>query len=149
LTTYYLMRYYLSKLTLPQIPADDSFLKSKTKQRLILTNNGIIHLIGDKMYDCKLKDDAYTEPIQNYIDKHDLCIGLSFQLQKSQNTQIPLSCKEIILNKEKYMLHEKSKTWFIIEKFDDKVSDFYFESTYEYDNKFLKKDILSFLSNFK
>ena len=101
------------------------------------------------MYDSKLKDDAHTEPIQNYIDKHDLCIGLSFQLQKSQTTQIPLSCKEIILNKEKYMLHEKSKTWFIIEKFDDKVSDFYFESTYEYDNKFLKKDILSFLSNFK
>ena len=93
MATYYLMRYYLSKLTLPQIPTNDSFLKSKTKQRLILTNNGIIHLIGDKMYDCKLKDDAHTEPIQNYIDKHGARVTAAYEPGRAAvRRSTPASC---------------------------------------------------------
>jgi hypothetical protein len=102
---------------------------------LILTHSGIIHLIGDK--------------IHNYIDNHDLIIAGYTMTKKSRVMQIPIHCKEIVIYKKQYKLHEKSKTTFVIEKFDGRIRDFYFESSYDHDNKFLKKDILSFLSHFK
>ena len=48
------MRYYLSNLTIPQIPLESPLLTSDKTMQLILTDSGIIHLNGDKMYDYKL-----------------------------------------------------------------------------------------------
>jgi hypothetical protein len=117
--------------------------------QFILTHSGIIHLIGDKMYDYKLLIQPDVQNINNYIDDHDLIMAGYTMIKKSQVMQIPIHYKVMVINQKQYKLHEKSKTNFIIEKMGGRIQDFYFESSYDYDNKFLKKDILSFLSHFK
>ncbi len=143
------MRYYLSNLPIPQIPLKTSLLTSDKTMQLILTDSGIIHLNGDKMYDYKLVITPNATTIDNYIDNYDLIMSGYTMTQKSQITQVPIHHKTIIISQKQYKLHDKSKTSFFIEKIDRKVRDFYFESSYNHDNKFLKKDILSFLSHFK
>ena len=143
------MRYYLSNLTIPQIPLESPLLTSDKTMQLILTDSGIIHLNGDKMYDYKLTITPKAMTIENYIDNNNLIISGHTMTKKSQIMQIPIHYKSIIVYQKRYKLHEKSKTSFFIEKIDKKVRDFYFESSYNHDNKFLKKDIISFLSHFK
>ena len=143
------MRYYLSNFTNPHVTPNTSLIETNKTMHLILTHSGIIHLIGDKMYDYKLVITPYAQNIHNYIDNHDLIIAGYTMTKKSRVMQIPIHCKEIVIYKKQYKLHEKSKTTFVIEKFDGRIRDFYFESSYDHDNKFLKKDILSFLSHFK
>ena len=101
------------------------------------------------MYDYKLVITPNAPTIDNYIDNYNLIMSGYTISQKSQITQVPIHHKIIIISQKQYKLHDKSKTSFFIEKIDKKVRDFYFESSYNYDNKFLRKDILSFLSHFK
>jgi len=143
------MRYYLSNFTNPHVTPNTSLIETNKTMQFILTHSGIIHLIGDKMYDYKLLIQPDVQNINNYIDDHDLIMAGYTMIKKSQVMQIPIHCKVMVINQKQYKLHEKSKTNFIIEKMGGRIQDFYFESSYDYDNKFLKKDILSFLSHFK
>ena len=101
------------------------------------------------MYDYKIMPNDNSNIIPAFIDKHSLfCTGYSSGKYKDV-LQAPVHHALIIMRKRIYKLHNKDKTSFVIEKIDNLIHDFYFESQYEHDNKFLKKDIISFLSHFK
>ena len=147
---YLIMRYYLSNFQNPHVKENTNLITSEQTLQLILTNSGIIHLNGDKMYDYKFVTTQNAKTINKYIDNYDLIVsGYTTTHNKLSTIQIPIHYKEITIFKKKYKLHEKSETSFYIEKIDRQIHDFYFESSYTHDNKFLKKDILSFLSHFK
>ena len=80
------MRYYLSNLTIPQIPLKTALLTSDKTLQLILTDSGIIHLNGDKMYDYKLVITPNAPTIDNYIDNYNLIMSGYTISQKSQVT---------------------------------------------------------------
>ena len=143
------MKDYLSNLTQPIIKTNTQLICSDHTLKLLLTPNGIIHLKGDKMYDYKIIPTDNSNIIPAFIDKHTLfCAG--YRSGKLKDImQVPVRHARIVMHKRIYKLHNKGKTALVIEKINNIFHDFYFESQYEYDNKFLKKDIISFLLHFK
>jgi len=101
------------------------------------------------MYDYKIIPTDNSNIIPAFIDKHTLfCAG--YRSGKLKDImQVPVRHALIVMRKRIYKLHNKGKTALVIEKINNIFHDFYFESQYEYDNKFLKKDIISFLLHFK
>ena len=116
------------------------------EESLILSKDGIYKTYNNKIYKYKLISNN-SERIPQFIDNYTLLVNrnnwkreiiynIPFIHQKIQN----LKCIE-------YKIHPKLK--FIIEKIDNNVVDFYFQSNEHYDNSIIKVEIASFLSQLK
>ena len=53
------------------------------------------------------------------------------------------------INKSTFTIHPKSQTAFVIERSEDRIIDYYFESPHQSHQKTLKEDISSLLSYLK
>ena len=143
------MRYYLDNLSSP-INFTSQGLECEIEHiKKILAKDGEYRINQNKLYKYTFikQDDDLSIP--GYIENYTLLYSDN-ERQCSENLyQIPYNHKEYIIKLCKYKLHPKSQTIFIIEKFNNKISDFYFESSYEAEDKSLKEDIISFLSYIK
>ena len=80
-----------------------------------------------------------NKPIVNYIDDYTLIPANNNNIQHSKIEYIPFIHHTFKKKKSIYKTHHLSQTSFIIEKQDNKIFDFYFESSYDVDNVFFEK----------
>ena len=135
------MRYYINNLYTPDIQQINEYLKKEKKEQIILANDGLYKYIDEDLYKFKLVGDKNDIMIDGDI------IGTDIYWKKYDKTfQIPFIFKKIEMNIYDFNI-EKDVT-LRIEKINNKISDFYFVSSYSHDNFFLKNGIISFLSLF-
>jgi len=117
------------------------YLIQKNKEKWILTQEGIYKYFKNQLFKFKL---AFCD--DDKLQTGDV-VSSNFKWVKYDNAyNIPVLYTIIDVDTEKYKLHPKSSTTFIIEKMDGGINDYYFESNEQIDNYSLKEDINSFLS---
>jgi len=142
------MKLYLEELTLPSVN-DKNLYKEIENNKIILSSDGEYRIINNNLYKYCIGKDKKDEIFPNYLEKYTLLASGSEFIRRELSSHIPYEhiIQEIQLHK--YKLHPKSQTIFIIEKRDNKIIDFYFESPHEALDPSLKEDITSLLSYLK
>ena len=144
------MKYYISQLPLPFIYLENNLHDAVEKSIIMLTSEGYLIQKEDALYKYKIVETKkQRDPIPHYIDDFTLIATNNDNIQYSKTDHIPFVHHTFKRTKSIYKVHHLSQTSFIIEKQDNKIFDFYFESSYDIDNIFLKKDIASLLSYLK
>ena len=142
------MRYYPCTVNLDNFHNKLSgYHFSVRKEQRLLTSYGYYKYIKDELYKFKIcmdEDNSFCK--KKYINNIDFKITKKHWIKVEKEYSLPID--NAILPLEIYIFspHPKSKTKFIIEKWDGKVHDYYFTSKEEFDNHSLKEDITSFLS---
>ena len=135
------MRYYLNNLYTPDTQKLNEYLKKQKKEQIILAMDGLYKYVGEDLFKFKI-----TGNNDDIIIDGDI-IGTDIYWKKYNRTfQIPFIFKKIEMDIYDFNI-EKDVT-LRIEKINNKISDYYFLSSYTYDNFFLKEGIISFLSLF-
>ena len=99
----------------------------------------------DKLYKFKIKyDETYENHVEIINNTNIFCCKKKTVRLETVNM---LPYEHDIINKQinTYKLSEQSKNKFIVELIDNKVNDYYFESSENFDNLSLQEDISSFL----
>ena len=144
------MKYYIPQLPLPLISLTNDLYNEIEKSIIMLTSEGFLIEKETELYKYKIVETKkQNKPIVNYIDDYTLIPANNNNIQHSKIEYIPFIHHTFKKKKSIYKTHHLSQTSFIIEKQDNKIFDFYFESSYDVDNVFLKKDIASLLSYLK
>ncbi len=142
------MKYYLSELTLPPILNLKELYKETTTTKKILCKDGSYRITGNKL--CNFSIDYINDSeIINYIGNHTLFASDYKEEINNKKYYIPYIHHIVQLEYHKYKLHPKSSTSFIIEKNENKIIDFYFESSLPPTHYSLKEDISSLVSYLK
>ena len=135
------MRYYINNLYTPDTQKLNEYFKKQKKEHIILATDGLYKYVDEDLFKFKLNN---TE--DDIIIDGDI-IGTDIYWKKYNRTfQIPFIFKKIEMDISDYNI-EKDVT-LRIEKINNKISDYYFLSSYSHDNFFLKDGIISFLSLF-
>jgi len=115
---------------------------------LFICQDGQYQMIENKLYKYTFPD--HTTTIKNYIKQYTLLSSVT-PIIDTNNEIYRLPYKHVVkeIKKIMFILHPKSQTSFVIEKNEDKIIDFYFESPHESNQKTLKEDISSLLSYLK
>ena len=95
------------------------------------------------MYRYKLIDNHKDKIIKNYINDWTLAATDFYEKKIEKIFHIPFENTLIELDIKKYFIGPKTNL--VIEKKDDRLQDFYFESKYDADSFSLREDIGSFL----
>ena len=125
------------------------FHKSTSKETIILSNDGIYKIIHDKLSKYKIIPTNNPFDIKNYINNYTLVSGDFEYKKQTPPTYIPYNHAVLQTQIEKYRLHPKSPTAFVIIHYENNKKDFYFETPYSPYDSSLREDILSFLSYLK
>lgn len=124
--------------------------KRKTHvEKCFLTTQGKIIYKNNNILLFKLNElDQYTSSLKkNFIKNYDIYMNNEkWHVYKKLN-YLPKNCIPIEIKKEIYDFDTKCK--FIIEYIDDKMTDYYFETTYQKDDFILKEQLFSFLNDLK
>jgi len=110
----------------------------------IFSNDGKYKVYNNKIYKYKLVS-TNSEIISQFIDKYTLLVNKN-HWKREITYNLPFMNQGILyINFVEYDIHPKLK--FIVEKIDDTIHDFYFQSKEPYDN--IKSEMSSFLSFLK
>ena len=135
------MRYYINNLYTPDTQKLNEYLKKKKKEQIILASDGLYKYVDGDLFKFKLNSTKDDISIDGDI------IGTHVSWKKyDRSFKIPFIFKKIEMDIYDFNI-EKDVT-LRIEKINNKISDYYFFSSYLYDNFFLKDGIISFLSLF-
>ena len=137
------MRFYTeTKLPSNTLYICKKYLNESNSEKWILTCEGLFKYVNNNLHKFKLwlSDDDLSAN-KSHIKPSNL---RWIQIDTVYN--IPTQHTIINITKQKYKLHPKSNTSFIILLKDDKIHDYYFESKENLENHSLKEDINSFLS---
>ena len=121
------------------------FRRQSRSETLILCTDGMYKYVNDNLCKFKLQIGKSTEP-------HDTASPTTpaMSWRKCDITyQIPVKHTVITVDTTEYKLHPKSSTKFCIERLDDHLHDYYFESPLKTGDPSLSKDVDSFLSLLK
>ena len=142
------MKLYLEEFALPSVN-DKNLYKEIENNKIILSSDGEYRIINNNLYKYYIGKNKKDKTFPNYLEKYTLLASGGEFIRRKRSSQIPYEhiIKDIQLHK--YKLHPKSQTIFIIEKCDNKIIDFYFESPHEARDPSLKEDITSLLSYLK
>jgi|TARA_R110001599_G_scaffold182205_2_gene375186 hypothetical protein len=134
------MKLYIDGFNLPSI----THIKPiNTKEISFLSYFGKYKIFQNKIYLFKLEK-SNEEYISNFINNINIIVSNETWKKSSEKFHLPHSCIPIEINKEVYKLDDKLK--FIVERNDNKVIDYYLDSSYPLDDFCLKNEIISFLN---
>lgn len=142
------MRYYLEELPLPTtLKINELYREVEAVQKLFFEDS-LCSIKNDKL--CKYKIECSEDSkVSNYIDNYTLLACDYTEAPHVSIYHIPYTHHIISLYYHRYKLHPESSTTFVIEKNENKIMDFYFESPLEASHHSLKDDIASLLSYLK
>ena len=142
------MRYYLSGLLLPPSWVAPEALCKKIEYRTIfLCDDGEYHLRNNKLHKYYYSNEKDVI-LDNYMDEYTLC-GTPQATKGEITHHLPHEHVKKSTVCSLYKLHQQSETSFVIEKCDNKIIDFYFESPHAVPHYTLKEDISSLVSYLK
>ena len=143
------MIYYLEELHFSSSWDLSSLYKSSTKETTILSDDGLYKMNHNKMNKYKIIPINKSFHIKNYIHNYTL-ISADYEYKK-QGTLSVIPYNHVVLQTQvdKYRLHPKSSTAFVIINYKNIKKDFYFESSLSPHDSSLHEDILSLLSYLK
>ncbi len=139
------MIYYLEELSFSPSWNLSSLYKSSIKETILLSDKGLYKM--NQMTKIIPINKPYY--IKNYIHNYTL-ISAGFEYKKqAKSFKIPYNHVILQTQIDKYRLHPKSSTAFVIINYKDIKKDFYFESLLSPQDSSLYEDILSLLSYLK
>lgn len=116
---------------------------------IFICMDGQYQMIGDTLYKYKIPSGKDTI-IKDYIDNYTLLSSEKELLDMSEeHWRLPPENITKEINKYSFTIHPQSQTAFVIERSEDKITDYYFESPHTSHQKTLKEDISSLLSYLK
>ena len=139
----YIMRYYVLELKNIREDTLKKYNSTINKTKKIITNDSIIKEYKNELYRYKLIDNHKDKIIKNYINDWTLAATDFYEKKIEKIFHIPFENTLIELDIKKYFIGPKTNL--VIEKKDDRLQDFYFESKYDADSFSLREDIGSFL----
>lgn len=139
------MRYYIVEFVNINDDGLNNLHKTEILSKRLLTDEGLYKMNGDDLWLYKLMDNG-SFAINNYIENYTLAGSNHYWKKTKKSYRIPIHNKIQTIVVEIYKHSPKSNTKFIIEKNNNKIIDFFFESKENPDNLSLKEDIASFLS---
>ena len=138
------MRYYVDNFTINNLNNIQDFFKKHSKNNFILSTDGLYKYENNFLYKFKLKSRKNDIIIPN--DKYNInATDISWDKYDISYT-IPFIFNKIDI--DIYDFSMNNDVIFKVEKYNNKIIDYYFVSKYSHDNFFLKDGIISFLSLF-
>lgn len=127
----YLKNLHFNNININKIKRKNNYKESN--ELVILTNNGMIKEINNKLYNIH-----NTYNIENETDD---CYHIKINKKKTNIYQIPIENK--IINIKKITFNFGKTTSFVIEYFDNKINDFYIsiKDNQNLENFFLSEEI--------
>ena len=127
----YLKNLHFNNINIKKIKRKNNYKESN--ELVILTNNGMIKEINNKLYNIH-----NTYNIENETDD---CYHIKINKKKTNIYQIPIENK--IINIKKITFNFGKTTSFVIEYFDNKINDFYIsiKDNQNLENFFLSEEI--------
>lgn len=143
LNDYYLMKIYIKKFKLPSISNDIEYKKIVNNKTFLLTHYGKIEVTPNSLKTFILENSHVSE-VENFIKDYN-CFFSQENWKYSGKTQIvPTEHEPICIVYESYEITEKLH--FVLEKKDEEIIDFYFDTSYSLDNYHLKEELNSFFT---
>ena len=145
---YYYMYYYYIK----EFLSDDlwrvigKYPQTTITKKIIVSNDGLYKIYNNNIYKYKLVT-TNSEIVSEFIGKYTLLVN-QIIWKKEITYKIPFIQQGIQnITFVEYNIHPKIK--FIIEKMDNEIIDFYFQSNISYQDHIIKNELTTFLSLLK
>lgn len=142
------MRFYLEEQNAPSLH-QSHLQKAIENHEQILSYSGIYRIINGKLYKYGVIKNKKDCRLPNYIENYTLLASGDDFTRYESTDNIPYEHIMQNIQLHKYKLHPQSQTIFIIEKYNNEIIDFYFESPHDALHQSLKEDIISLLSYLK
>jgi hypothetical protein len=145
------MRYYPSTSDITSFYDKLSdFQCRKEVSRTFLTTDGLYKYIDDVLmvYKLELRDDENLV-LKKYINNTDFYVTNNKWRKAIERFQLPVVHEITDIKTYTFSPRPKSRLKFIVEKMDDRVTDYYFVSSEQYDNHSIKEDMCLFLNKLK
>ena len=134
-----IMKIYFDNFSIPLTKLKE--LKKNERENVwFLSYFGKYKISQNKIILYKIKD---TKHIITKLNNYSCCISHEKWEKTNELHYLPKDTIPIKIKKEIY--HIDNKLFFIIEKLDDEVNDYYFETQYDLDDFCLKNELISFL----
>ena len=141
------MKYYIPNLQFTNVEKLNKLNKVQFNMKILNSIDGLYKIINNNLYKYKLTHNK-TIYIEDYIGSYSLIQSDEKWKKSTIVFHIPYIHNILELKITKYSINPKSKTFFVVEKYNNKIHDFFFESSLLHDNCLLKEDISSFLLHF-
>lgn len=137
------MKIYVKEFKLPNISNDSEYKKTINSKTFLLTHYGKIEVTPNSLKTFILENSDVSEN-KNFIKNYN-CLFSQESWKYSGKTQIiPTEHEPVCIVYESYEITEKLQ--FVLEKKEDEIIDFYFDTSYSLDNYHLKEELNSFLT---
>lgn len=137
------MKIYVKEFKLPNISNDSEYKKTINSKTFLLTHYGKIEVTPNSLKTFILENSDVSEN-KNFIKNYN-CLFSQESWKYSGKTQIiPTEHEPVCIVYESYEITEKLH--FVLEKKEDEIIDFYFDTSYSLDNYHLKEELNSFLT---
>ena len=113
------------------------------KELSFLSYFGKYKIFQNKIYLFKLENSS-EQHISNFINNINIITSNEVWKKSGEKYGLPHYCIPIEINKEIYKIDDKLK--FVIERNEEKVIDYYLDTSYQVDDFCLKNEINSFLN---
>lgn len=143
------MKHYIPELIIHNHINLKKLQKKQEVFTIFICLDGQYQMMGDTLYKYKIPSGKNTI-IKDYIHDYTLLSSEKEILDMSEEYwRLPPENVTKEINKSTFTIHPKSQTAFVIERSEDRIIDYYFESPHQSHQKTLKEDISSLLSYLK
>lgn len=137
------MKIYIKEFKIPNISNDDEYKKIVYNKTFLLTHYGKIEVTPNSLKTFVLENSDVSQD-ENFIKNYN-CLFSQENWKYSGKTQIvPTEHEPVCIVYESYAITEKLH--FVVEKKENEMIDFYFDTSYSLDNYHLKEELNSFLT---
>ena len=137
------MKIYLKELEQPNISNDIEYKKILNNKTFLLTHYGKIEVTPNSLKKFILENSQVSQD-NNFIKNYNCFFSQENWKYSGKTHIVPTEHEPISIIYESYEITEKLQ--FVLEKKDDEIIDFYFDTSYSLDNFHLKEELNSFLT---
>ena len=133
------MKLYFDNFNIPNL---NHLKKNETENLWFLSYFGKYKLSQNKIFLYKIND-INSIIIDNFINNNTCFVSNEIWKKNKEVYYLPKDCIPLQIKKENYIID--SKLSFVIEKINNEINDYYFETQYALDDFCLKNELISFL----
>lgn len=137
------MKIYIKEFKLPNISNDFEYKKIVNNKTFLLTHYGKIEVTPNSLKTFILENSDVFED-KHFITNYNCLFSQESWKYSGKPQIIPTEHEPVCIVYESYEITEKLQ--FVLEKKEDEIIDYYFDTSYSLDNYHLKEELNSFLT---